>query len=88
MCPKPLYFVQFLLTSSLLFILGLPLPAQPPAAQADPVIERIVGAAMARGGAMAFLGSCQRLAAFYARFSARLNDPRSFWIFSCSRVMA
>ena len=24
----------------------------------------------------------------YARFSAFLNDPRSFWIFSCSRVMA
>jgi hypothetical protein len=25
---------------------------------------------------------------FYAKFSARLNDPRSFWIFSCSSVMA
>src|SRR5262249_17901191 len=50
-----MYFVQFLLTSSLVFILALQLRAQPPAAQADPVIERIVGAAMARGGAMTFL---------------------------------
>ncbi len=24
----------------------------------------------------------------YARFNARLKDPRSFWIFSCSSVMA
>ena len=28
------------------------------------------------------------LAMVYAKFSARLNDPRSFWIFSCSSVMA
>ena len=29
----------------------------------------------------------QRLV-FYAKFSARLNVPRSFWIFSCNSVMA
>jgi hypothetical protein len=29
---------------------------------------------------------CQLLS--YAKFSARLNVPRSFWIFSCSSVMA
>jgi hypothetical protein len=27
-------------------------------------------------------------AVFYAKFSARLNVPRSFWIFSCNSVMA
>lgn len=59
MCPKPMHLLCRPLMASLVLILclipGLPLPAQQRATQPDAVIERIVGAAMTRGGAMAFL---------------------------------
>jgi carboxypeptidase Q len=54
MCRKT-NLVRGLLAAWLLSFAGLTLAAQQPTAQPDAVTERIVGAAMTRGGAMAFL---------------------------------